>query len=359
MALAKIKRALAEEIRMIKNNLPEPIKFNWNPNPDIILEPMDLKQFHKHYQKLAPTQEKQEQQLEKINTRLYNHCLIFCDFQYCNECDLIYNPPSCMIYTIPEEKKPISSCASELESIFNSNLNSNNNDDENNSFSSTQNGNENNNNLDSNSNFETFITLFDLIKEQELKWFSNNNEDIMPEYNDSEKAYIIEPNEKIAQAIFLLLVKIAQLVAVKKREELKIMAREIQSFRLIGRINIPVNMAEEKIIDKREIISTRQSIFILSYNKYMVVIEKKVKDQVQIFEAETTFYESKEIGLINLYILAKNHSHIKIPIYNNMGDIIEIPKKTIIGYLTTKIKEQLPNSISNFPQLCGYLHITF
>ncbi|KAG9295853.1 hypothetical protein G9A89_006592 [Geosiphon pyriformis] len=48
--------------------------------------------------------------------------------------------------------------------------------------------------------------------------------------NDSEKAYIIEPNEKIAQAIFLPLVKIAQLVSVGNREKLGITVREIQEF---------------------------------------------------------------------------------------------------------------------------------
>ncbi|KAG9288110.1 hypothetical protein G9A89_017705 [Geosiphon pyriformis] len=45
--------------------------------------------------------------------------------------------------------------------------------------------------------------------------------------NDSEKAYIIDSNEKIAQAIFLPLVKVAQLVSVGNREELGITARKI------------------------------------------------------------------------------------------------------------------------------------
>ncbi|KAG9291689.1 hypothetical protein G9A89_022108 [Geosiphon pyriformis] len=155
-------------------------------------------------------------------------------------------------------------------------------------------------NLDSNS--EPYITLPNFTKEQELKWFSNNDEDIMLEHahntntrfdlrysgkyaiklephlctcidlkialeilattmiqlasrsslakkginirrriidaeyveniiamlqNDSEKAYIIEPNEKIAQTIFLPLVKIAQLVSVGNRKKLRITAKGI------------------------------------------------------------------------------------------------------------------------------------
>ncbi|KAG9300582.1 hypothetical protein G9A89_000763 [Geosiphon pyriformis] len=174
-----------------------------------------------------------------------------------------------MIYMIPKEEKPISSCILESESIFDPNSNSDNDDNENTSSSSVQYDNENNNDSDSDLNSKTFIALPDLTKKQELKWFSNNDEDIMPEHahdtnarfdlrsslakkginirggiinagyvrniiamlqNDSEKVYIIEPNEKIAQTIFLPLVKVAQLVSVGNREELGITARRISEF---------------------------------------------------------------------------------------------------------------------------------
>ncbi|KAG9298298.1 hypothetical protein G9A89_002786 [Geosiphon pyriformis] len=83
-----------------------------------------------------------------------------------------------MIYMISKEEEPINSCASELKSIFNPNSNSNNDDDENNSFSFTSNS---NGNYDD-SNPKTFIALPDLSKEQELKWYSDNNKSIMPEH---------------------------------------------------------------------------------------------------------------------------------------------------------------------------------
>ncbi|KAG9296891.1 hypothetical protein G9A89_006846 [Geosiphon pyriformis] len=193
-----------------------------------------------------------------------------------------------MIYTIPEKEEPISSCALELESPFNLNSNFNNNDNKNTGSSSVQYGENNNNNsnsdLNPDPNYEQYIALPDLTKEQELKWFNDNNESIIPEcahntnarfdlrylgkdaiklephlctcidlkialkilattmvqlafrsslvkrginirggiidmryvrniitmlQNDSKKAYIREPNEKIAQAIFLSLVKVA------------------------------------------------------------------------------------------------------------------------------------------------------
>ncbi|KAG9299697.1 hypothetical protein G9A89_013057 [Geosiphon pyriformis] len=176
--------------------------------------------------------------------------------------------------------------------------------------------------------------------------------------NDLKKAYIIEPNKKIAQTIFLSLVKIAQLVLVRNQKKLGIIAKRISGFELTGRIKIPVNMAEEEIFDKRKIIFTCQAIFIPLYNRHMLAIERKMKDQAQIFEAEPTICKAEKIELINLYIPTKNHSYIKISIYNNTEDVIEIPEGTNIGYLTTKIKNQLPNPISDFSQLCKYVNIT-
>ncbi|KAG9305468.1 hypothetical protein G9A89_021186 [Geosiphon pyriformis] len=333
MALTKIKGVSSEEIKMIKDNPPEFLELDWDAEPIINL--LDPKQFHKHYQELASTREKQEQWLEQLNARLCQHCLIPYDFQYCDKCDLIYNPPPCMIYTIPEEEELISRCASELESIFHPDSNSDNDDDENTSSSFVQydDNNDTNSNSDSNSdlNYEQYIVLPDLFKEQELKWYSDNGKDIMPEcahdidagfdlrysrkdaiklephsrtcidlkialeipattivqlafrsslakrginirggiidagyvgniiamlQNNSEKTYIIEPNEMITQAIFLPLVRIAQLVSVEKRKELRITAKKIQEFGSTGRIDVPVNMTEKEIVGQGEIIST-------------------------------------------------------------------------------------------------------
>ncbi|KAG9285487.1 hypothetical protein G9A89_000166, partial [Geosiphon pyriformis] len=326
MAIAKIEGVLPEEIRTIKNNPPEPIELDWNAKP--VINFLESKKFYEHYQNLAPTREN--------------------DFEYCDNCDLIYNPPPCIIYTIPEEEKPISSCASESKLLINRNPDSNNDD---------KNTGSNNSNSDSNSNlnYEQYIALPDLFKKQELKWYSDNGEGIMSEHayntdtrfdlrylrteaiklephtrtcidlkvaleipattivqlafrsslvkrginireeiidieyvgniitmlqNDSEKAYVIEPNKKIAQTIFLPLIRVAQLVSVRKREKLRITAKEIQRFELTNRIDVSVNIMEKKIVGQGEIIST--------------AIEKKEKDQAQIFEAEANLCELGE-----------------------------------------------------------------
>ncbi|KAG9290700.1 hypothetical protein G9A89_011663 [Geosiphon pyriformis] len=340
------------------------------------------------------------------------------------------NPPK------PEEK-PISSCTLESELPFDPNLNSDNDNNKNTNSSSIQIGNNNDNDSNSDSNsdpkYEQYIALPDLSKEQELKWYSDNNKNIMPErahnndagfdlrypgknaiklephsctyidlkialeisattivqlafrsslakrginiregiidagyveniitmlQNDSEEAYIIEPNEKIAQAIFLPLVRVAQLVLVRKRKKLRITVREIQGFGLTGRVDVPVNMAEEEIVDQGEIISTGQTISIPPYGQYMIGIKREVKNQIQIFKAEPTLCKSGEIGLINFHIPAKDYSHIKIPIYNNTGNVIVISAGTTIGYLSTKIEDQSPSTIPDFSQLCEYVDIT-
>ncbi|KAG9291489.1 hypothetical protein G9A89_021908 [Geosiphon pyriformis] len=124
------------------------------------------------------------------------------DFEYCNNCNFIYNPPPCMIYTIPEEKEPISSCASESELLINRDPDSD-DDDKNTSSSSVQNdnNNKNNSNSDSNSNlnYEQYIALPDLSKEQELKWYSDKGEGIMPEHaHDTDAEFDLRYPEKEA-----------------------------------------------------------------------------------------------------------------------------------------------------------------
>ncbi|KAG9294740.1 hypothetical protein G9A89_008219 [Geosiphon pyriformis] len=130
---------------------------------------------------LAPIQKKQEQHLKELNTQLCDYCLILCDFKYYDDCNLIYNLPLYIIYTIPKKDEPIGECTVEAESKFNFNSNFDNND-KNNDSSIVQNNNTNNNNLYSNSNSKQYIVLPNLFKKQKLKWFSNNDKNIMPKH---------------------------------------------------------------------------------------------------------------------------------------------------------------------------------
>ncbi|KAG9294553.1 hypothetical protein G9A89_008664 [Geosiphon pyriformis] len=124
MANAKIIEAMPSKILEIKNNLPEQMLSS------------TLKPTQKTFMSITKIWHPPEK-----NRKSY--------------CDLIYNLLSCIIYTIPEEKEPISSCTLELESIFDPNLNSDNDDNENIGSSSIQNGNNNNYNSNLNSNSDS------------------------------------------------------------------------------------------------------------------------------------------------------------------------------------------------------------
>ncbi|KAG9303313.1 hypothetical protein G9A89_013639 [Geosiphon pyriformis] len=288
---------------MIENNPPEPIKLNWDPNLDIVLDFINPEQFYKHYQELASTREKQKQNLKyprKNAIKLKSHSCTCIDLKVALE--ILATTIVQLASKNSLAKKKINIRREIIDAGYVGNI-------------------------------------------------------IVMLQNNLEKTYVIKPNEKITQTIFLPLVKIAQLVLVKNREELGITVRKISGFEFIGRIDIPINMAKKEIVDKGEIISTSQSVFILLYNRHMLIWKRKVKNQAQIFETELTICKSKKIGLTNFYIPAKNKNYIKIPIYNTTENVIEIPKKTTIEYLSTEVKEQLPNTISDFPQLCRYVDI--
>ncbi|KAG9297997.1 hypothetical protein G9A89_018825 [Geosiphon pyriformis] len=127
MAYVKAKGVTTSKILEIKNNSLSLLKPEYVQTFDIFgnIE-NNPKEFHEHYQYLAPTREEQEQHLEH-------------------------------------------NCTSESELTFNSNSNSDNNNNENNSFSSTLNSNKIYDDLNSDSNPETFIALPNFTKEQELK----------------------------------------------------------------------------------------------------------------------------------------------------------------------------------------------
>ncbi|KAG9291205.1 hypothetical protein G9A89_004608 [Geosiphon pyriformis] len=118
--------------------------------------------------------------------------------------------------------------------------------------------------------------------------------------NNSEKPYTIESKEKIAQTIFLLLVKIGKFVPVKNREELLQTTRRTFDFGLTEK-GIEANFAE--------------------------TIEEKGK--------------------------------IKIPITNTTKEPVCIPKDTIIGYLETELENaSTPQKILNFPEITLYCELT-
>ncbi|KAG9288982.1 hypothetical protein G9A89_015531 [Geosiphon pyriformis] len=104
--------------------------------------------------------------------------------------------------------------------------------------------------------------------------------------NNLNRPYKIELQEKIAQAIFLLLVKIPQLTPVTTQKKLGLTVQGINRFGSSGRRNVPVNFMEEDS-------------------------ELKDQDQALLFEASPKICFLADIA--NLYLPAKAHKHFRIP----------------------------------------------
>ncbi|KAG9307268.1 hypothetical protein G9A89_017096 [Geosiphon pyriformis] len=351
MANAKAESAMPEEIREIKDNswMPKYTGPDY-PKDDFFTDDPDA--FQNRYQELAPTCEEQEQRLADLNTKLCDHCLISYHFQYCDECNLMFNLPPRILFPITKLPEPK----------------------------------------------EEYLAYPDLSKELELKWYSDNKEEICFKkahntnagfdlqysgqspiiiaphslvkidlkialeipvtkkginikggiinagyteniivmlQNNSNRPYKIESQEKIAQTIFLSLVKIPQLTPVTIREELGLTAQGINGFELSGRGNILINFTEE---DSDQ-------------------VNRKIQDQALLFKASPKICSLADVA--NLYLLAKVHKHFKIPIHNSTEDVIEIPEGTLIGFISADSQNsEKPQSIPDFAQLFLFCDIT-
>ncbi|KAG9293373.1 hypothetical protein G9A89_007619 [Geosiphon pyriformis] len=149
--------------------------------------------------------------------------------------------------------------------------------------------------------------------------------------NNLDRPYKIESQEKIAQAIFLPLVKILQLTLVTIQEELGLTAQGINGFGSNERENIPINFTEKD--------------------------SNQIQDQALLFKANPKICFLANVA--NLYLLAKAHKHFKIPIHNPTEDVIEIPKRTLVGSISPDIQHpKKPQSILDFAQLFLFCDIT-
>ncbi|KAG9300259.1 hypothetical protein G9A89_011332 [Geosiphon pyriformis] len=147
---------------------------------------------------------------------------------------------------------------------------------------------------------------------------------IMMLQNNLDRLYKIELQEKITQAIFLSLIKISQLTPVTTREELDLTARGINGFGSNRRRNVPVNFTKED--------------------------SNQIQDQALLFEASPKICSLANIA--NLYLPVKAHKHFKIYIHNLTEDVIKISKGTLVSSISVDIQnpEKL-QSIPDFAQL--------
>ncbi|KAG9290648.1 hypothetical protein G9A89_011611 [Geosiphon pyriformis] len=302
---------------------------------------------------LAPIRKEQKQRLADLNTKLCNHCLIPCHFQYCDECDLMFNLPPRVLFPITELPEPEEEVLITEDMLFQDPTED----------TKTEHNNkericpEKMHDTDAGFNLRyprqspIIIAPYSLIKidlkivleipistmvqvvsrsslakkEIDIKGgiidanYTGNIIVILQ--NNLDRPYKIESQEKIAQAIFLPL--------------LGLTVQEINRFGSSRRGNIPVNFTEE---DSNQ-------------------VNQKIQDQVLLFEASPEICSLADVA--NLYLPVKAHKHFKIPIHNPTKDVIEIPKGTLVGSISTDIQnsEKL-QSIPDFAQLFLFCDIT-
>ncbi|KAG9285620.1 hypothetical protein G9A89_009260 [Geosiphon pyriformis] len=253
-------------------------------------------------EELVLTRKEQKQKLANLNTKLCDHCLIPCHFQYCDKCDLMFNLPPRILFPITELPEPKKEVLITEDMLF----------------------------QDPTEDTETkqYLTYSNLSKELELKWYSDNEERICPERAHNTDA---KSQEKIAQAIFLPLVKTPQLTPITTQEKLGLTAQGINGFESSGRGNLPVNFTEED--------------------------SDQIQDQALLFEASPKICSLANVA--NLYLPVKVHKHFKIPIHNPTEDVIKIPEGTLISSISIDIQNsEKPQSIPDFAQLFLFCDIT-
>ncbi|KAG9305736.1 hypothetical protein G9A89_005134 [Geosiphon pyriformis] len=168
--------------------------------------------------------------------------------------------------------------------------------------------------------------------------------------NNSEKTYIIEPNKKIAQTIFLLLVKIAQLVSVKNRKELEITVKKISGFgfTITGtELAIPFISPAVQIIGDNLKINSVIGGSNTSHNRELTALHKhtrakkrpKTSSNIWCSFTETTQQNNFKVATtpdattLEYYQLIYTHCKQRF----NIPDGIEVVKKSVYQYIENHI----------------------
>ncbi|KAG9306329.1 hypothetical protein G9A89_018212 [Geosiphon pyriformis] len=222
------------------------------------------------WQELAPTREEQEQRLADLNTKLCDHCLIPCHFQYWDECDLMFNPPPRILFLITELPKPEEEVLITENMLFQDPI--------------------------EDTKTEQYLAYPNLSKKLELKWYSDNKEGICSERaHDTDTGFNLQYSGQS-----LIIIAPYSLVKI----DLKI-ALEIS-------VSTMVQVVSQSSLAKKEI---------------NIKVNQKIQDQALLFEASPKICSLANIA--NLYLLAKVHKHFKISIHNLTEDAIKIPEGTL------------------------------
>ncbi|KAG9299045.1 hypothetical protein G9A89_020358 [Geosiphon pyriformis] len=387
LAIALINGAIKENVRQMKEAeyieyIMELVGFNYKDEVEV---------YHQIASHIYPTHEAQIQQLEQINIRLCEKCIMPCDEQWC---------PECYALSIPLPSK---------------------NDENEIEFGEPE------------ATEEIETTPIYLIKNQpalQLKYFNNNGHRIKPKkaleidagydlrysdkdtlvlkpksltkinlkialkillgamvqitsrsslaskeinvkrgiidagytgditvmlQNETDKPFKIEHAEKIAQAIYLPLINISGLQLVNQREQLGKSDRETQDFGSTGRFTVSVNIALNTQNESHQILRLPQPITILPFGEHPEIYTcSKPTTTQQIFESNEQVCLEHNILIPNIYI-PEGTKKVQVTFYNpNNYPIILLNNLEIEVIHSNIFQQELPQTVPDFSEIIGH-----
>ncbi|KAG9295485.1 hypothetical protein G9A89_013514 [Geosiphon pyriformis] len=169
--------------------------------------------------------------------------------------------------------------------------------------------------------------------------------------NETDKPFKIKYAEKIAQAIYLLLINILGLQLVNQREQLGKSNRGTQGFGSTGRFTVPVNIALNTQNKSHQILKLSQLITISPFGEHLeIYICPKPTTTQQIFESNEQVCLEHNILIPNIYIpegTKKNYPKHS----ENYHVVMEKLFRINIGQLEPQQQTQLKELIAEFADI--------
>ncbi|KAG9299662.1 hypothetical protein G9A89_001055 [Geosiphon pyriformis] len=173
--------------------------------------------------------------------------------------------------------------------------------------------------------------------------------------NETDKPFKIEHAEKIAQAIYLLLINILGLQLVNQREQLGKSDRGTQSFGSTGRFTVPVNIALNTQNKSHQILRLPQPITISPFGEHPEIYTcSKPTTTQQIFESNEQVCLEHNISIPNIYI-PEGTKKVRITFYNPNNYPIILLNNLEIGVIHSNIfQQELLQTVPDFSEIIGH-----
>ncbi|KAG9293727.1 hypothetical protein G9A89_019064 [Geosiphon pyriformis] len=159
--------------------------------------------------------------------------------------------------------------------------------------------------------------------------------------NETDKSFKIEHAEKIAQAIYLPLINISG-----KSD------KRTQGFGSIGQFTVPVNIALNTQNKFHQILRLLQQITILPFGEHPEIYTcPKPTTTQQIFESNKQVCLEHNISIPNIYI-PEGTKKVQVTFYNSNNYPIILLNNLEIGVIHSNIfQQELPQTVSNFSKI--------